>query len=88
MAAEHHGVPGFRWAGSVEVLKHRGRDAHGSDGERGGGQRGGEHQKEFAEHQVTREMGLERMVSMVPRSFSPAVRSMAGYMAPVRHMHE
>jgi hypothetical protein len=30
-----------------------------------------------------REMGLERMVSMVPRSFSPAVRSMAGYMAPV-----
>ena len=25
-----------------------------------------------------REMGLERMVSMVPRSFSPAVRSMAG----------
>src|ERR1700674_3035267 len=30
-----------------------------------------------------REMGLERMVSMVPRSFSPAVRSMAGYIAPV-----
>src|ERR1700751_1751779 len=32
----------------------------------------------------SREMGLERIVSMVPRSFSAAVRSMAGYMAPVR----
>src|SRR5260221_8331167 len=32
-----------------------------------------------------REMGLERMVSIVPRSFSPAVRSMAGYIAPVIH---
>src|SRR6266566_1394539 len=29
-----------------------------------------------------REIGLERIVSMVPRSFSPAVRSMAGCMPP------
>src|SRR5271157_5636864 len=29
--------------------------------------------------------GLQRIVSIVPRSFSPAVRSIAGYIAPVRH---
>src|SRR5260370_38033238 len=30
-----------------------------------------------------RSMGLVRMVSMVPRSFSPAGEAMAGYIAPV-----
>ena len=40
--------------------------------------------RNFPKHQMAREMGLRRMVSMVPRSFSPTVRSMAGYMAPVR----
>jgi len=33
-----------------------------------------------------RETGLERIVSMVPRSFSPAVKSIAGCMAPWRHI--
>ena len=42
------------------------------------------HHEEFPQHQVVREIGLHRMVSIVPRSFSPTVRSMAGYMAPVR----
>ena len=40
--------------------------------------------KNFPMASAPRETGLARMVSMVPRSFSPAVRSMAGYMAPVR----
>jgi hypothetical protein len=31
----------------------------------------------------TREAGLHSSVSIVPRSFSPAVRSIAGYIAPV-----
>src|SRR5271167_2344787 len=39
----------------------------------------------FPSTKSVREIGLERMVSMVPRSFSPAVKSMAGYMAPVMH---
>ena len=33
---------------------------------------------------LVREMGLQRIVSIVPRSFSPTVRSMAGYMVPVK----
>ncbi len=39
--------------------------------------------RNFPQTKSRREIGLERMVSMVPRSFSPAVRSMAGYIAPV-----
>ncbi len=30
-------------------------------------------------------MGVTRIVSMVPRSFSPAVTSMAGVTAPTKH---
>src|SRR6266481_3880320 len=41
--------------------------------------------KNFPITRSMREMGLERMVSIVPRSFSPAVRSIAGYIAPVMH---
>jgi hypothetical protein len=32
----------------------------------------------------TRATGLHRSVSIVPRSFSPAVKSIAGYMAPLK----
>src|ERR1700676_1600915 len=39
--------------------------------------------RNFPQTRSSREIGLERMVSIVPRSFSPAVRSMAGYIAPV-----
>jgi len=41
--------------------------------------------RNFPRTRCTRETGLHRIVSIVPRSFSPAVRSMAGYMAPIRH---
>ena len=39
--------------------------------------------KNLPSTRLVREMGLHRMVSMVPRSFSPTVRSIAGYMVPV-----
>ena len=42
--------------------------------------------KNFPSTMFTRRTGLHRSVSMVPRSFSPAVRSIAGYIAPVKHM--
>ena len=32
----------------------------------------------------TRATGLQSSVSIVPRSFSPAVRSIAGYIAPLK----
>ena len=41
--------------------------------------------RNFPRTRCVRETGLQRIVSIVPRSFSPAVRSMAGYIAPVRH---
>ena len=59
-------------------------DTHRNDGKSGGDQRGGEDEERICRGPDRgAEMGLERMVSMVPRSFSPAVRSMAGYMPPV-----
>ena len=42
--------------------------------------------RNFPKTRCVRSMGLERMVSMVPRSFSPAVKSIAGYIAPVMHI--
>ncbi len=42
--------------------------------------------KNFPKTRWVREIGLLRMVSMVPRSFSPAVKSMAGDIAPCRHI--
>ena len=33
----------------------------------------------------TRATGLQSSVSIVPRSFSPAVKSIAGYIAPLKH---
>src|SRR5690606_20203846 len=39
--------------------------------------------KNFPNTNVTRETGLHNSVSIVPRSFSPAANSIAGYTAPV-----
>ena len=41
--------------------------------------------RNFPNTRCVRDTGLQRIVSIVPRSFSPAVRSIAGYIAPVRH---
>ena len=41
--------------------------------------------KNFPKTISTRATGLHSSVSIVPRSFSPAVRSIAGYIAPVKH---
>ncbi len=41
--------------------------------------------RNFPNTMLIRPVGLHISVSMVPRSFSPAVRSMAGYMAPEKH---
>ena len=38
--------------------------------------------KNFPSTKCSRDTGLHRIVSIVPRSFSPAVKSMAGYIAP------
>ena len=41
--------------------------------------------RNFPRTMSVRAAGLHSRVSIVPLSFSPAVRSIAGYMAPVRH---
>ena len=41
--------------------------------------------RNFPSTMSTRATGLHSRVSMVPRSFSPAVRSIAGYIAPLKH---
>ena len=39
--------------------------------------------KNFPRTKSVRDTGLVKIVSIVPRSFSPAVKSIAGYIAPV-----
>ena len=42
--------------------------------------------KNFPSTRCVRSIGLDKIVSIVPRSFSPAVKSIAGYIAPVMHI--